>query len=437
MKKKIVPIVLGTCVAISLMMWILKPIPRGHGYEYAVQLSVALLALWSLYAAGPRLIFKKGVLVFVLLCGLGLGLQNLITTRSDPEIVRAYGTVFEALDSGKNPYTTGTIFHLTESHDPALGNFNYPPLEIWPYYLAFRIAGTWNLTVLTITLLLIQALSCFVLIRMFPRIRLVYLLPFLSVFLLGEVKTNPAMTMLLTALILWVVKRESERPRPIHRYLIAVLFGLGLLTKFMIIPLMAAYYWNQFNPRNLRSLVRIGVDVSMALATCVVFMMPFGVAAVFKNTILFNLILKDRAVLTTFFPNVLSGLFSWLGLSGLYSVAAVAALGGSVLIAPRLGRFSAMLAAAFTFLLVAPTPEPQFVPLMLFFVVAARCMISEEQGQVIPGVWRELPPDRAAAAPSGFRVRRWSSPEPNSAGGANPPGRTGLRARIRTHTQSG
>jgi hypothetical protein len=397
MKKKLVPFVLGACVTVSLVMWILKPVPHGHGYAYAVQLSVALLAIGSLYAAGARLMFKKGILIVVLLCGLGLGLTNLITTRPNPEIVRAYGTVFEALDSGKNPYTAGTIFHLNESHEPAFGNFNYPPLEIWPYYLAFRIAGRWNLAVLTITLLLIQALSCFILIRMFPRIRPVYLLPYLSVFLLGEVKTNPAMTLLLTALILWAVKRESERPRPIHRYLIAVLFGLGLLTKFMIIPLMAAYYWNQFNPKSLRSLVRIGVDVSIALATCVAFMMPFGVAAVVKNTVLFNLILKDRAVLTTFFPNVLSGLFSWVGLSGLYSAAAVAALGVSVLIAPRLGRFPAMLTAAFTFLLVAPTPEPQFVPLVLFLVIAARCMISEEEGQVMPGVWKESPPERTPA----------------------------------------
>jgi hypothetical protein len=81
----------------------------------------------------------------------------------------------------------------------------------------------------------------------------------------------------------------------------------------------------------------------------------------------------------------------------LYSAAAVAALGVSVLIAPRLGRFPAMLTAAFTFLLVAPTPEPQFVPLVLFLVIAARCMISEEKGQVMPGVWKESPPERTPA----------------------------------------
>lgn len=424
MKKIFAPAALVFCVAFSLLMCILKPIPHGFGYGYALQLSVALLALWAIYAAGPRLIFKKGVLVVIMLCGLGLGLKNLITIRSDPEIVRAYGTVFEALDSGKNPYTAGTIFHLAESHEPALGNFNYPPLEIWPYYVASRIAGTWNITVLTITLLLIQALSCFILIPMFPRIRLVYLLPFLPIFLFGEIKTNPAMTLLLTALILWFVKRESESPRRIYGYLIAVLFGLGLLTKFLIIPLMAAYYWHKFDPKRLRSLIDIAVGGGIAVATAILVMVPFGVTAVFKNTILFNLILKDRAVLTTFFPNVLSGLFSWLGLGGLYPVAAVATLGASVLIAPRLGRFPAMLTAAFTFLVVAPTPEPQFVPLMLFFVIAARCMISEERGQVLPGVWREPPPERAAAAPSGFRGRRLLNPEANSGAGANRPGRT-------------
>jgi len=407
MIKKLAPVALISCVCFSLLLWILKPIPNGYGYEYAVQLSLALLALWALYAAGPRLIFKKGVLVLVLIFGLGLGLKNLITIRSDPEIVRAYGTVFEALDSGRNPYNVGTIYHLTESHEPAFGNFNYPPLEIWPYYLASRIAGTWNITVLTITILLIQALSCLILVRMFPRIRLIYLLPFLPMFLLGEVKTNPAMTLLLTALILWFVKKEAEKPRGIYRYLIAVLFGLGLLTKFLIIPIMAAYYWQKFDPKRLRSLIDIAVGVGIAAATAMLMMVPFGVTAVFKNTILFNLILTDRAVLTTFFPNVLSGLFSWLGLSGLYPVAAVAALGASVLAAPALGRFTAILTAAFTFLLVAPTPEPQFVPLMLFLVVAARCMVMEERGGVLPGIWRDPSPAQAAAESSGFPARRW------------------------------
>ena len=379
-KKYFAPGALISCVAISLAMWILKPIPQGYHYEYAFMLSADLTAIWLLYRASPQTFFKPAVLALIMLCGRGLGFKNLSAAKPKAEIVRYYQTVFDALENGKNPYTAGTIFHITESNKPVAGNFNYPPLEIYPYYLASRIAGTWSITVLTITILLIQALCCLVLVLMFPRIRLIYLLPFFPILLMGEVKTGPAMTLLLTALTVLAIKRNREKPRRILRYLIAVLFGLGLMTKFLVIPLMAAYYWHRFDAKRLRSLIDIAVDVSIALATAVLIMAPFGVANVFKNTILFNLILKDRAVLATFFPNVLSGPLTWLGLQGLYSIAAIAILAMAILAAPKLSLFTAMLTAAYVFLFVAATPEPQFVPLLLFLVLAVRCMAIEERG---------------------------------------------------------
>ena len=376
------PIALVFCVAISLVMWVLKPIPHGHRYDLAFQLSFALTILWLLYRASPDWVFKKGILVFVLLLGLFLGVLNLATIDFNSEIVRCYGAVFKAIDSGRNPYTNMSIIHLGEQGQVVYGNFNYPPVEIYPYYLAYRISGAWSAAVLTATMLLIHALCCLILIRIFPAIRLIYLVPFFPLFLFGEIKTNPAMTFLVTALILWVMKKNRDHPQKIYRYLIAVLFGIGLATKFLIIPLMAAYYWHKFDAKRLRSLASIGLDCGIALATVILIMAPFGVVAVFKNTILFNLVLKDRAVLTTFYPNTLSGPMSWLNLSGLYSYAAVAILGLSVLAAPKLKLFTAMLAASYTFLLVAPTPEPQYLPVMLFLVLTARCMAMQESGQV-------------------------------------------------------
>jgi hypothetical protein len=129
-------------------------------------------------------------------------------------------------------------------------------------------------------------------------------------------------------------------------------------------------------------------------------MAPFGVMAVLKNTLLFNLILKDRAALTTFYPNIISGPFAWLGLQDLYSVAAVVVLGLAVLAAPRLGLFPAMLAAAYVFLIVAPTPEPQFLPVLLFLVVVARGLAVEAEARDgRGGPW--LDPARLAKEASG------------------------------------
>jgi hypothetical protein len=391
MKRYSVPLILAACVAIAIVMWVLKPIPHAHRYDLGVQLSIALTLMWLLFQAPPGWVFKKGILVFILALGLGLGVLNLAAINPDSEIVHEYDSVFKAIDGGLNPYSGGTIFHLSESGNPVYGNFNYPPMEIYPYYLAYRLAGTWNSMVLTAAIILIHALCCLVFTRMFPAIRLVYLVPYFLFFLLAEIKTNPSMTFLVTALILWLIRRDRKKPGRANRYLIAVLFGLGLATKFLIIPFMAAYYWHKFDPKKLRTLASIAIDGGISLATAVLIMAPFGFASVFRSTILFNLVLKERATLTTFYPNVLSGPFNWLGLGGIYPVAAVIILGLSVLAAPRLRLFTAMLAAGTAFLLVAATPETQFLPTVLFLVVTARCLAIEEEGPVPQRVWKRLP----------------------------------------------
>lgn len=367
-------------IAVSLAMLVFKPVPGGRRYEYAVLLSAALTVIALLHAARPATFFRKEVLAFLLLSGLALGAVNLSVLEPDSEIVRTYRTVFDALERGKNPYTAGTIFHDIEDSGPVLGNFNYPPLEILPYYLAYRIAGTWNLAVLTAAMIVIQALCGLALVLMFPRVPPVRFIPFLPLILLGEVKTTAAMTLLVTVLILWMIKRDAGAPRTSHGYVIAVLFGLGLTAKFLIIPLMAAYYWHHFDPRDPRSLAGIAVDSGIALATAVLVMAPFGVVDVLKNTVLFNLVLNDRAALTTFYPNVLSGPFAWLSLQSAYPIAAVTLLALAVLAAPKLRLATAMLTAAIVFLLVAPTPEPQFIPTLFFIVVVAQFTALEGRG---------------------------------------------------------
>ena len=39
------------CVAISLVLLVLKPVPGGRRYEYALILALALTAIWFLFAA--------------------------------------------------------------------------------------------------------------------------------------------------------------------------------------------------------------------------------------------------------------------------------------------------------------------------------------------------------------------------------------------------
>ena len=99
--------------------------------------------------------------------------------------------------------------------------------------------------------------------------------------------------------------------------------------------------------------------------------MPFGLVNIVRETVLFNLELGERAELTTFYPNVLSGLLEWAGASELFPVAAVGAMVVAVLLSARLAPVLAMLLTLTVFMLVAPTPEPQYLPVVILLFLAA------------------------------------------------------------------
>jgi hypothetical protein len=380
--RNLVGAALVACVLVSVLMAVRKPVPHGHRYDLAILLSATLTAVWFLYAVRPQWVFRREFLIFMLAVGLGAGVLELETLDPDPEIVHHYASVFRALDSGQNPYTCGTIYHRAENRRVVYGNFNYPPMEISLYDAARKVTGHWNLAVLTLTMLVVQALACVILVRTFPSIKLAYLWPFFPFLVFAEFHTNSALTLLVTALILWAVRRSRSRPGKAPRYFVAMLFGIGLTAKFLIIPLFAAYYWHKFDRKKLVSLVDMGVEAGIALGTAALIMAPYGIWPVLKNTILFNLVLKDRAALTTFFPNVLSGLFSWAGHAEIYSCTAVAVLAAAVLAAPRLNVFSAMLVSSFAFLLVAATPRTQFLGVILYLAVAGIYMNFEREGRI-------------------------------------------------------
>ena len=381
MKKSFVPAALALAVAISIAMAVLKPVPHGHRYDLAVQLTVGL-ALIGLFISAPlRLAFDKRVLAAIFIAGLGLAVLNLASIDPEAEIVGAYRSVFETIEAGGNPYTSGTIFHRGEDGAPVYGNFNYPPAEIYPYYLAYLIAGRWDSTVLTAAMVLMNGLAVTLLALTFPGLRAASLAAFLPLLLFGEIKTNPSLTFLLTAALLALIVRDMRRPGRLAPVLIAVTFGIGLMTKFLVLPLMAAFYWHKVELRRPASLLPAFGGGGLALLTSAAIMAPFGIAAVLKNTLLFNLVLEDRAALTTFYPNVLSGPLEALGLGMVYPIAGAIVVGAAVLAAPRLRLFPALLAAVFAFLLAAPTPEPQYLPVVLGLALAFRCWEKESRAE--------------------------------------------------------
>ena len=379
-------------------MAVARPLAHAHKYDLCVGLTLRLLVIWLLFRVVPGWVFRKGFLAVVLVYGLVMGTVQLATIEPQTELVPHYASVFEAMKEGRNPYACGTIYHQGEFKKPVYGDFNYPPMEIYPYWAASVIAGRWDITVLTATMLVIQALACLAFLRTCSKDRLRSLLPFVPIFLFEQIHTNPAMTLLAAALILWAIVRTRERPSRRSRLLVAVLFGLGLATKFLAMPLAAAYYANRLGSGERRRFLDVPLEAGVSLGTALLLMAPFGVAPVLKNTVLFNLVLKDRAALTTFFPNVLSGLMSWLRLDTFYPFLAVAILAAAVWAASRLELFSGLLAAAFTFLLVAPTPRSQFIPSVLYIAVVGIIVTHGERGSIPPGALKESPTPRPSPA---------------------------------------
>jgi len=300
-----------------------------------------------------------------------------MTINPDAEIIHVYRSLFDALSSRKNPYSCPCIFHRAEFNKVVMGDFNYPPLEIWPYWLVYKATGMWNIGVFTATLIALQAAVCLVLWRTFPETSPLFFVPFFLIFAFFEVHTNVATSFLFVALILWAIKNDMAKPAGIYRYLLWIFFGMGLLTKFIVIPVFGAFIWHRVDLRRRETLIRAAVDLAAVLAIAAVFMAPFGVANVLKSTLLFNLNLDVRDQFTTFYPNGLSGVMTWMHARGVYPVVAVLALGAAILVAPKIGIFSAILAAATTFMFVSPTPEPQYIPVVLYIAVAAHLLRSE------------------------------------------------------------
>lgn len=373
------PAALGLAVAVALALAVLKPVPHGHRYDLALQLTVGL-SLIALFAKAPaRLAFGRGLLAAVFVAGIGLGVFNLLSIDRGSEIVGHYRTAFEALDAGRNPYAAGTIFHRGEDGAPVYGNFNYPPAELVPYYLAYRITGRWDASVLTGAIVLMNALGSVLLALTFPAVPAAKLAAFFPLFILGEIRTTASLAFLAVAVLVGLMVREERKPSRTGPIFIALAFGIGAAAKFLVWPLMGAYYWKALVRGDPGRRGRVAACGALALGTTALIMAPFGIGTVLKSVLFFNLGLRERAEMTTFYPNVVSGPLEALGLGAIYPFAAVALAGAAVLAAPRLRLFPALLLAAFAFLLAAPTPEPQFLPAVLYVAVAFQCLKRENE----------------------------------------------------------
>ena len=372
---------LALALTAAVVLWWRHPVASGQDYVLGLEITGALFVVWLAWSARPSFLSRRLVLVAVAVGGSAGSVARAFGLDANAEVIRTYRSLFVALSQGTNPYTCGCIVHSTPG-GLRLGDFNYPPAEIWAYEAVRWLAGGWGLSILAVTLICCGAIAFALLFLAAQRGRRLWMLAFLPFLVLWELQTTIAMTMVVTAAIVAVLLADMRGERRWRRPVLWVLFGIGLLTKFIVIPLFAVWWWwttvarVRAAPRppqapRARAVAAGAVDLLVPVGIALLLCLPFGLASVLRSTLLFNVELDQRAKLTTYYPNVVSGLLSWAGLARIFPFLAVGALAIAVLLAPRFRILTAMLVATTVFLLVSPTPEPQYLPVVLLLFLGA------------------------------------------------------------------
>ncbi|MHA2497443.1 MAG: hypothetical protein ACXAEI_18375 [Candidatus Hodarchaeales archaeon] len=301
---------------------------------------------------------------------------------NNAEVILVYADVFEALEEGKNPYNGNHIYHRVEGGEVIYGDFNYLPLEIIPYYVAYCLTGTWNATILVVTNLFLNSLACIILWNVFSEIERAKRVPLLAVVMLAYVNYTSGLTLVFVSLFLATTKfDEGSEPQ----FIVGLVMGLGFVTKFFFLIVSIFYGWNLLMKGHIKKLM---MEFGLGFTIAILAILPFGIENVLHATFAFQGELEARDEMTTFYPNVLSGFVYALNVKLLYPIIAFLIFLG-FLMAYRDSTPRCIFLGVVLSMFLFPTPEPQF--LTTTFVIMLWAKLIEQR--------REKP--RAIEAQSG------------------------------------
>ncbi|KXA88822.1 hypothetical protein AKJ57_06270 [candidate division MSBL1 archaeon SCGC-AAA259A05] len=337
-------------------------------YPIVVYVTSALFGFYLIYKFPSSFFFSRKFLL-LLVIAVPFLLVPVLTANPDYEAVHTYRSLFDTLDQGKNPYTCDNIYHRVDN-EVVYGNFNYPPLEIPFYWLANLFLGSWNVWYMILMNFLVRFLICFLFMKTTPDLRHIQRLPFYLIFLLWGSEYPLTMTFLIVALLMYfLVKKTSVEKKGTPIRYVPFLFVLGLLTKFFMIPIFFAFYYFYFFDLGKRK--KTVVHLALIALVGALLLLPFGIFNVLDSTALFNLNLSQRGAYTTFYPNVVSIFFDWMGSWLIYAFFGVGAFFSSLYFFDD-SLLKKIVYACMVFMIFMPTPEPQFLPILFYIVVVSK-----------------------------------------------------------------
>ncbi|MHA2232361.1 MAG: hypothetical protein ACXAB4_07705 [Candidatus Hodarchaeales archaeon] len=289
---------------------------------------------------------------------------------SSQEIITFYRSIFETLDQGKNPYTSETIYH-NAGGNRVYTTCDYPPGEIPLYYLVFLLLDDWNASIYLTLHIIINGIACVIFHFSTPKISFKAKAPYFPIFLLLGIKQTVASVFLLLALILFVISRKlisNEELTAKERVVLILLFGIGLMMKYFIIPIFLAYFIHQVvHERKFEFMI----DLTLSLLIALLLTMPFGIFPVFESVYLSRSTPSEIEHFATYYPHITSAVFRFLDAEFFYPFFAVAIF-FSLIISLRRPLLEEFLLAAIVFLLIIPTPETQYFTSILLILVVLK-----------------------------------------------------------------
>lgn len=359
-KRFVVELLIGISILLALFIFFsIQPLKGVNNWSLsiAVLAIIMLVFLLSRWIKAEDFFFNKFIGIWSIPF-VFIGIFAIVNANWHGELIYTYQTLFNALSYDLNPYVQKVIYHRMANGSAILSTFNYLPGEIFPYYIGYLLFKQWNFGIMLIINFIINLVATFLVVFHIPKINRSTKIFYSLLLLLTSITHSASFVFFLIMLAALLLLYQKEDPSLKLRLAIVVIMGLGTVAKFFMLPFIFLYFWNTIIEKKDYSYI---VDASGVAIIFLLFTMPFGVYNVIYSTILFNLNLSQRAQVTTYYLNIVSGFCYYTHLQILYGIIAMVLFFLSVVLTKNIPFHKRLLYVSLIALIIFPTPEDQFL----------------------------------------------------------------------------
>ena len=330
----------------------------SYGYFSIVLLTILFIVfLLSRWVKAKDFFFNNFVPIWTVPFIL-ISIYAILNSNWNKEFIITYQSLFEAIKQGWNPYLDNVIYHRLANGSIIYSTFNYFPGEIIPYYFAYVMFGTWNFGVMLLVNIVMNSLVVLIFLSKSHQMSKYSRICYSLLLLLTSLTHSASLVFFLLMISCFVLLLQQEDISLKYRFLLVILMGIGSLAKFFMLPFIFIYFWHYIFEKKYYFYF---IDLAGTLAIFLICTIPFGISNVLNSVIFFNLNLSERAQVTTYYFNILSGLCYFTDTKALYGILVIILFFVSVLLSRKVPLLKRILYISLICLIIFPTPEDQFL----------------------------------------------------------------------------